>query len=331
MRLLLFYQFARKYNFDNWLHLCFADKANGMHGVAIICYGPEVNEHRPGFVPWGYSPHHTADDLLKEFNPDAIVLMTKSRMFYNYHPPVLYGPYDNQSWLPKGLNKVQIPTIVLEEDYHYETDDLWYHQMGVDLILQRHYSAVRRQQRVPMRWFPFSVDTDVFRPRAMTKDRIDRICFIGSVHGPKCTHQPYPYRKEAIQRLEHAKCIDVNVKRHVVGQQYLDMLQKYRGYLCGSSRYHITPGKIFEIIASGGLLLMNKEPYLPQLFPEKCYFDYDPRAKNNDVVFQAVKLIARTPQAECDRLLELGWRQIKERHSHVVRMQQLKAIVEELK
>jgi hypothetical protein len=320
MRILLFYRYEPNYAYDDWLHMRFAWWIAQTHGVELVAYGPRLHEDiYPELVPMEFQPEIKMRNLVKGLQPDAILLMTKARMFHNYYPVGLYPKlqHKNQCWLPDGFKACEIPKIVLEEDYHYENNDLWYVDMGIDLVLQRHYSSADRGKNVCMKWFPFSVDTETFIDVGTI--RHNKICFSGTL-GPA-----YVWRQAAIDALTRHNVLvtfsnqDPTLRRR--GQDYVDCMRQYACHMCGTSKYHITPAKIFEIMSAGSLLLMNDEPYMRELFDDHCYFTFDPN-NANEIVTVAKNILAYTP-AKKQPILDTARREIEQKHSHQVRIQQL--------
>jgi len=318
MNLLLLYMYDPKYDFDNWLHMKFAEYLAKTDGVNLVCYGPGLHEKYAHLIRDHYENTRTFNDLLQTYKSDAVILMTKAKMFRNYRPESLYGPGEHDCWLPADFAKVDIPVVVLEEDYHYETDDKWYQEMGVDVILQRHKCSSLRQTNVPMRWFPFSVDHTTFKCDGRV--RHNKVSFVGSYR-----HAAYPVRKTAIKKLEGTDYFCMRGRRRVVGADYVNELRAYISHLCCTSKYSITPAKIFEIMASGSVLFINDDPQLRELFEGDCYVTYDNAC--SEVVAKARWLTEHMPESYRKTLVVNATKQILEKHTHDVRIQELLAII----
>lgn len=321
MKLLFFYRYIPQYCYDDWLHMHFAEVANQYPGVKVYAYGPDLHISNPFLARIKYNPKHTMQSLYHEYGGfDAAILITKSRMFMHYNP---HASIAEGCWLPSDFsfwNKT--PKLVLEEDYHYEHDDEWYCRMNIDLLLQRHHSAFVRPHRVNMRWFPFSVDTNTFKPGK--KERINRICLAGTLNGA------YPERQSLAYVLGKQNLIDVFVDRQKVGGKYIDCLQSYTVHLSGTSRYFITPAKMFEIMASGSVLFTNNDPHLKLLFPEDSYatYDYTKPSFEKGVLEVANNLLSNSELR--DNMTTLALKTIKERHTHQHRIAELIRYVKSL-
>lgn len=314
MKILWFYKYLSHYDFDNWLHLKFVEVLKRYPGVEVLTYGPNISDGYPHLTTLHYDKKITIDDIRKHFDFDAMIMNTKSRMFMDYSP---HKKIAKDEWLPQGFNLINKPRIMIEEDYHYEISDEWYKQNRIDLILQRHYSQSLRQQNVPMKWFPFSVDTGTFYTTPANKTF--KICFAGSIN-----KDAYKYRYDACEQLKRQGLIDMFThKQQKHGQDYVECLRSYISHLSCSSTYRLTPAKMFEIMASGSALLTNENDDLKLLFPEGSYYTYKPDA--SDVV-QVAREIIYNPSKRA-AVAEAGRKAVIDRHSHDVRIKELLEII----
>lgn len=324
MNLLLFYRYEPDYDFDNWLHMKFAEYLAKTDGVNLVCYGPQLDVKYEHLIVDNFEDDRPLRDLVAAHNTDAVILMTKARMIRDYHPESLFGPSEHDCWLPADFTKVDIPVVVLEEDYHYETEDKWYQEMGVDVILQRHKCSSLRQTNVPMRWFPFSVDHTTFNCDGRV--RHNKVSFVGSY-----SHAAYPLRKIAIEKLQGTGYFRMGGKLvrgrrpTVVGEDYVNELRSYISHLCCTSKYSITPAKIFEIMAAGSVLFINDESQLRELFEGDCYVTYDNAC--SEVVAKARWLTEHMSESHRKTLVANATKQILEKHTHDVRIQELLSII----
>ena len=311
MKPLLLYRDHPDYRYDDWLHMKFAVQIPN-----IVCYGPNLHLEYYQHVPLKYNPEHSLKYILQQTGCDVILIMTKSRTYSYYTPIGKYPNVDvsqNISWLPQDFYSVQIPKIVLEEDYHYEIDDEWYRYNGITLILQRHTSQVGRSQNVPSEWFPWSVDIKEFTPS--NEERINKICFIGSQD-----KIIYPVRTMAKQILANKGYCDVYDGKEIRGDIYPFWLRKYRAYLSCGSICNIFPAKTLEIMASGGVLLTNHftgREHLPE------HFLYDD--KMEDLIEQAERIL-KNPD-KCENLAINARLAMQEKWNHEIRIQQLLKIL----
>lgn len=321
IKVLWLYRYIPEYDFDNWLHMKYAEYLNTNEHFKVYAYGPGLHECSPNITPINYDKSITIDFLYEKLGFDVVILNTKSRMFFYYNPHLDDA---RDCWLPLGLYKFSATKkIVIEEDYHYEKNDQWYQELNIDLILQRHYASSLRQMSVRMKWFPFSVDTSIFNPLTL-EERQNKICMAGSVNGA------YPERALACDILKKHNLIDVFSGKQKIKNHYIECLKQYVCHLSGSSRYHITPAKMFEIMASGSVLLTNEEKDLPLIFDEGSYVTYRSDAFN----FEA-SLLEKARHILSDgnyrkEITSKALKCIQDKHSHQVRSLELYNIIKSL-
>jgi len=337
IKILWLYRFAENFNFDHFLHLDFAKTISKHEKIELKTYGIGLEKAYPELMVMPYDKKIGMYDLKKEFDFDVIIINTKSRMFENYMPPRRYNDKDytmlkveirENCWLPKDFRKINttVMKIVLEEDYHWEENDSWYREMGIHLILQRHYSQTFRTMATPKIWFPFSVDTTVFKPDPNI-ERIKKIGFIGCD-----VIDCYPYRAMGTNILKSLGLLDKigDFQIKIKDDNYVNYLKKYVSFFNGSSKVNVNSAKMFEIMASGALLFTNKpQPYalgygLKQLFPEDAYCTYEENF--SDLVDKAKMIIENEEYVK--KTTEKALRCINERHSHRVRINELINIIE---
>jgi hypothetical protein len=320
MHILWLYRYIEAYDFDNWLHMKFAESLAKTPGVRVMCYGPEIHRGYPHMTTLPYDSRITLEDIRKHFPFDAVIMNTKSRMFMHYDP---HRGQAEGCWVPEGTSQAGVPKIVIEEDYHYETTDAWYLENGVDLILQRHHSQSLRQEQVPMRWLPFSVDVNVFKPGPGDHARILKVGFAGSSNG-----NAYRMRESACRELNKHNLVCVfSGKSRMIGRNYVKCLQHYIAHISCSSIFNLSTAKMFEIMSSGAVLMTNQNDDLPLLFPEGSHCVY--RRDGMDVVDVAKSIINDRPNAM--RIARRGREAILARHSHEIRIKELLGIIQELK
>jgi hypothetical protein len=317
MRILWLYKYIEYYNFDHFLHMSFVQAMKGNPDATIFAYGPGLIDAYPDVTPIPYSPTLSLEKLHEQLAFDIVVVNTKSRCFDYYNPKVKRA---EGCWLPPDFNAwKKTKKVVIEEDYHYETDDLWYQEVGINLILQRHYSQVLRQEKVPMKWLPFSVDTNTFKDSGYS--RIQKIAFVGN-----SADEAYLYRRTATNKL-----FDVDLCANYTGSikvdgYYIDVLQRYLGYISCGSTYEITAAKNFEIMASGGVLFTNSFLGIEKLFPENAYVSYSNNC--SDVVEKGKRILF--DDAYRTNIVLASKQCIKEKHTHEIRVKEMINLFKEI-
>lgn len=324
MKILFLYRYVKDYDFDNWLHMKFIEYMKNSKIIDVVAYGPSLHEAYSSVTPIEYNPDLTLEELHSELKFDFVMCMTKSRMFHYYNP---HTDIAKDCWLPRDFDKFKkTPKLVLEEDYHYEKSDKWYKEVGINLILQRHYNSYVRgigQETVPMQWFPFSVDTTVFKSNP-NKARIKKIGFAGTCNGA------YPERQYMTELLRRNNVLEGFFRKEKIGSAYIDFLQSYTMILSGLSAYNITPAKMFEIIASGAILVTNDDGHLDKLFPTECIVKYrsDSSSQMSTFINHVKELLE--DNNKINRMMTKGIECIHTRHSHDVRIKELVQILGKL-
>ncbi len=328
-KILWLYKYFPMYDFDHFLHMSYAKFVSSYPGVYLKAYGPGLDKGYPIINLFPYHRNITLEQISKEYDFDVIVVNTKSRCFDYYDPKrgIAQG-----CWLPPDFGTwTKTPKIVIEEDYHYEKGDDWYEDIGIDLILQRHYSQSLRQDKVPMKFFPFSVDNSYFNSSSteviydeellsLPYVREKKICFVGNVEDP-C----YKYRAMASEMLDHnGLCANFGGSKKVNGK-YLEALRKYVGYISCGSTHEICAGKNFEIMASGGILFTNKFVGIEKIFPEDTYCSFE--NDGSDILEKANKLLF--DQDYAINILQNARKCVYEKHTHDIRILEMLDIFKE--
>ncbi len=324
IKILWLYKYLPNYDFDNWLHMKFAEAIKNHSDLFDMqCYGPDIHIGYPHMTKWIYNKSISMDKLREDFKYDVVIANTKSRMYFNYDP---YRKVADGDWTPKGFADCSVPKIMLEEDAHYEKDnDVWYRSHKFDLMIQRHYSQSLRNWGINTIWLPFSVDINTFKPFEEGEEGshipANKLAFIGNVNP-----SAYKYRFDAMNILDRNKLIDIFRFGEMKGSPYPKCLKTYVGFLSCSSIYRLTSAKMFEIMSAGGALLTNKNDDLKYLFPRDTYFCYHP--ENQDVLSIAENMLSN--RKETDIIRKRGMLHTRETHNHTVRINQLHTILTDL-
>jgi hypothetical protein len=323
IKILWLYKYLPNYDFDNWLHMKFAEAIREHSDLfEIECYGPDIHIGYPHMTKWRYDESITMDKLRKDFKYDIVIANTKSRMYFNYDP---YNKIADGDWTPKGFDTCSAPKVMIEEDAHYEKSGDWYQQHKYNLIMQRHYIHTLKDWGVQTVWLPFSVDIDTFKPfeegELGSHTPANKLAFIGSANATA-----YKPRWDAMHALHAKGMIDILRYGEMKGKNYPHALKTYVGFLSCASIYKLTSAKMFEIMSAGGALLTNKNRDLQFLFPDDIYYTYHP--ENKDVIHIAEEMLSNRVATDKKRLK--GMKFVREHHNHTVRINQLHTMLSSL-
>ena len=321
MKILWIEDWERALRYNKWLTTEFMKEVANHTNLCL--YGPRLEQYFPDLVPLLYKKDMPFKEIVEILEINIIVMHTKNTVFTDYHPESLFSNFKNECWLAEDFAKIDVPKVCLEIDYHYEKDDKWYQEMGIDLILQRHYSQSLRQQTIPMKWLPFSVNPEIFKPNS-EKIRNKKICFAGSLGNFR--KETYRYRRRACEVLLRNNLIDVFSYYEKIGERYISCLQNYVSHLSSGSMFDLTSGKNFEIMASGSVLLTNRFSGMEKLFPQNAYCLY----KNDcsDIIQKAERIIRDDSYRE--QIAQEGRKCILKKHTNNIRAKEFISILEKL-
>lgn len=319
IKILWLYKDIPHRRYIQWFHLDFAKSIGQQKDVELKMYGwrlEQVKELKKWILK-PYKPHITIKHLKSIFDFDVIIIDCYGRLFKDSH--------FKDSWMPSDFNKFKgTPKVLIEGDYHNIRIPNELSKMGINLILHRHLSNVIKSKKdlpnIKSLWLPCSVDDTIFKPNPEI-ERQKYIYFIGAI---KWT--PYIYRREVVKRLEKAKLIKI-CKVTKRGYDYPKCLQSYVSYLNGSTTRNIASAKMFEIMASGGVLLTDEsnDYGLRELFYEDSYCTY--KRDGSDIVEIAKKIIGDDDYR--NYITKRAIKCIKERHTHEIRARQLIDIIKQ--
>lgn len=300
--------------YDDWLHTKFAERLGDYENLYM--YGKGLVHPK---APIGYDKDITMDYLVGEYKLD-VVLVDTINAAWDYYKPVTLSGDQYGDIMPKGFASSKVRKVCFEEDFHYETNTDWHEKMGFEFIIQRHYSQAQRKFPLEFKYLPWSVDTKVFKYNDQSRE--NKIGFAGTIdvkNDMSGQTSVYVYRETAIKQLEDMGLFASSKSYHHVFDAYIDYLRKYVGYVSCGSIFDLTSAKMWEIMASGGILLTNKMSGLETLFPEGSYLTYENDAK--DVVSTARSLL-ESPSKQ-DEIRGKGIDTINKYHTHEIRCREL--------
>ena len=323
MKILWLYGSNKKWDaINHWYHMDWTKVIKKQPNVQLIAYGWNLDKMWKELTPIPFDIKITGKDIKKEFNFDVIIINNKNRFFINPLKRKTTG------WLSDNFfdGLLNIPKIILEGDYHqhrrgYISED-FLEKVGIDLILHRHLANVKLAQKdfpnIKSGWLPCSVDNTIFKPNySITREK--KICLIGG-WSPKV----YTHRNLAGSFLLPTGLLK-QYKQRLLGQDYVNCLQSYIGHINGSSKFDLTTAKMFEIMASGSVLLTDKsnEYGLKELFVNDSYCVYE---RNGLDIVEKSKLILNDKFYR-NHIIKRAIKCIKERHTHEIRAGELIEII----
>lgn len=310
MKILVLYRYSRTNSFNHWGNLDFYKDLNEFPNIDVRIYGVDVEQICPSLVLTQFDSKLYMKDLYEKYNFDIIIVAGKNR--------TCYTSIEEKSWLPLDFATYPCYKILIEPDFHKYREDDWFFQNNIGAILHRHNSnVIRAEEYLPEinhYWFPYSVDTDIFKPS--NKKRSNEICFVGNNRA-----KAYQFRKQAINLLKENNLL--NFQGIKLETDYLDVLQDYTVFLNGASIYNIDNMKAFEILASGGVLFTNNAQNEFKTLFKNAYITY----KNDfsDIIKIATKLLNK-PQLQ-EKLSKKGRDIICKKHTHQIRCKELLEII----
>ncbi len=283
MRVLYLYRCSNKWSYNHWINLDFIIDFSNIRGVELKTYGPNMHKKMKDKNLIQYNNNLTMRKIQTIWPFDVILIGHRNRMFFTTK--------EKKSWLPIDFKNINVPKIMLEPDYHnYKKRNAplnWVKVNNINAILHRHKCNLIRANgdfpNINHIWLPMSVDPNIFKPNNRKK-RINKICFVGTISNKKY----YQYRKRASEILQNEGLLDNKGKQFE--DKYIKCLQSYVCHLSGSSIFNIDPGKIFEIISSGSVLLTDEcFSGMKDLFPDNCYITY--KRDYSDVISKAKMIL----------------------------------------
>jgi hypothetical protein len=310
MKILYLFRYSEQNNYNHWINVDFIKILSTFPEIELKVYGYNTSTIFENLNLIEYSNNLTMKDLYGLFPYDFILIGGKNRTYKEAN--------EKNSWLPKDFQNTNAIKILIEDDYHKYRKSEWFAKNNIDIILHRQKSNVIRGEgdlpNIKHLWFPFSVDTQIFKPNFFI-DRINKVCFVGSVDKKNYVYQ---YRINASNLLEKNNLLDN--AHQLYETNYITCLQSYASHLCCSSIYNIDCAKMFEIMGSGSILLIDDcHNGIKDLFDDNCYVTY--KRDYSDLISKA-KLILDNKQLQ-NYIVQNGLQCIKNKHTHQIRCQEL--------
>jgi uncharacterized protein YkvS len=312
LKILWLFKYNPVWNYNHWFHMDFAFELAKRQEIIVKTYGLNMSTGYPQLDLRTWGANIKLQQLKDEFDFDVIIMDGKSRM----------EMYKEVLWLPRDFDTFnKTPKIMLEGDYHNHQYHQWYAERGVNIILHRHKINKEKAEKdlpnIKHIWFPCSVDTDIFKPNPDIS-RIEKIGFTGG------TNPCYTYRVGASKILAKENLIHMCIKRRA-DKEYIKYLQSYVSHLNCSSTFNLDIAKMFEIMASGSVLLTDlcEENGVKELFNDNDYVTY--KKDFSDLIIKAKQIINDKNYREI--IIKNAMSTIEQRHTHKIRIEQLIDII----
>jgi len=301
MKFLILYTYRKKKSYNHWGSFDYFHELK-KYGHDLMFYGPGMVKSS---IP--YIPKSSIIKLKNKFNYDFVIINCVNRAYLRKM---------KNEWVITD----SIPTILIEPDFHNLRDYSFFERHNVKLIIHRHRSnynrAIKVSPKINHELLYSSVDEKIFYPR--NNVRIDKVCFVGT----SSTKSTYLIREKAIRELRKGCKKFINCGQ-VKGAGYVDLLNKYKIYLNGSSVYDIENTKVFEILSCGGVPLTNR-----------CSCALNELLDGNIIEYSSdcsdILDVARDALSDTNRLnniAKMGREVILKRHTHFIRVGELLAII----
>jgi hypothetical protein len=312
MKILILYKYKDSMTYNHWGNLDFLFLLNRPPETSVQFYGYGITKANNPLALIDYSPYTNFKQLKQRYDFDILIFNSQVRMFSD--------TLEKVSWLPRDLESVNCPKILLEPDYHKHRKSPWILDNHITSIIHRHKNNVSRGQEdfpyLNHTWLPYSVDNCVFSPN-FTQERKPLIGFSGNYKS-----NAYYLRHQALNLLSKNSLLHFGDTLYE--QNYVNYLKQYMGYLNSSSIYNIDNTKMFEIMASGGVLFTNNcYNGIRELFPDNSYVFY--KSDLSDLIKQATAIIY--DEQLRNTIIKSALTTIQQKHTHKIRAKELNEIL----
>lgn len=199
---------------------------------------------------------------------------------------------------------------------------------GVDLVLKSHdypstsqWGARLDKLNVPVEWYPFSVDPEIFYDRKLP--RIHDVCNIGQM-----TTQNYPIRYAMHQMFKDQSEIKYfsSPTKYLLGEEYARAICQSKIFATDCSSHRFEVPKLTEAMGCNALLMCNT-PRSADVLGMKAgtnYVDFEEHAMqasdvNRQKVRNTIRYYLDNWESEGRRIAQNGYELVHSRHTHDVR------------
>jgi spore maturation protein CgeB len=251
--------------YNNWKHHAIRIQYGFVTKLQKYCefyvYGPGESHQ---LAPIKYDRAIKVKDLLKIFNPDILLLH-------------MWGCVN---WIPKDFKDANVAKVMIEADYEQNPNKNLYKDLKLDLLIQR--GSFSTLYDPPSVWLPWSANEKEFFIDTKIK-RKNVVIFMGA----STPNEPfYDIRRKALNVIPKAHLTNLGT---FAGGEYPQLLREHTIALNGNGQQK-SVAKVFEIMASGTVLLTNKLKMREVLFgKDQCYMEY--KDDCSDLVKKVNKLL----------------------------------------
>uniref|UniRef100_A0A6M3IYQ9 Putative glycosyltransferase n=1 Tax=viral metagenome TaxID=1070528 RepID=A0A6M3IYQ9_9ZZZZ len=289
----------------NRLHFGFILKLKDKND--FFAYGP--NRIDTDMFPLEFNEKIVVSDLISNFDPEVIILPDPAFLSQPRFIP-----------LANTFKNSNVPVVLMDVDSYVRTNNKkWYLKTGIDLAIDR---VPGFEYPVRSTWIPLSANEEEFFNNPL--ERINAVVFVGG--GRYSRNKYYSVRQRAIRILEGNGLIDY--LGHCGEKAYPEILRSYTIALsCSFPPLCHSPGKTFEIMASGTALLTSRIEESKILFgDEQCLFTY--KEDCSDIVSLVKDILS-----DEDKIKEIamnGYSAVCKKHLDKHRIVELQNILEAL-
>lgn len=301
MRILLLGKNFRRSH--NWGHQLFKEALVKGHGAFFYHSGS-----------LGYRRRRSAESVIAEFGPFDLIITDVAKYLYYY----------------RSLRDVKIPKVHLLVDYvdavshtvgsFLKIQDRVFDRDKYDIFFARHHRSMdlfKSRRKEPVYYLPFSVDTDVYCDKGLSRD-IDVMVAWNRGSG-------YPNRTRIAAEVSRIKNSAV---ARVVREKYVDRLQRSKITVNSINQWRSVNQRFTEAMACRSLLFsdIGEEAPIQGFIPGEHFVSY--LFRRNGSLTKKLNRWIRNEKAR-EEIATNGYNFVRKYHSNKVRAKEFWAILQE--
>ena len=289
----------------------------------------DVNYFGPAWPTW-WEIHRNP------FEPKSIdVLDVIERLYPGDYPDIVltWGPH-TMGLLPmlKNFEKAKCLRVVWLQELANDIMRPEVHDLlssgGVDLVLKSHdyhntshYGADLNRIGVPVEWYPFSIDPELFYDRKLP--RIHDVCNIGQM-----TTQNYPIRYAMHQMFKDQNEIKYcsSPTKYLLGEEYASAICQSKIFATDCTSHRFAVPKLTEAMGCNSLLMCNPPRSADMLGMEAGvnFVDFNEPAMqacdvNKQKIKDTIQYYLDNWESEGRKIAQAGHDLVHSRHTHDIR------------